>query len=344
MIIVIADANEVAALIRIPQRRETEVLRPQTSGPCVHCEDGTPYRCTYSYGDGCPHLDNPAILCPVKDACYAMSEVARMREARKREQGIPVIDEQTGEVVRYTPRPTCAPPPEDDPVQRSDYVLAAPVIEPEPQSEIPPPGEPTQGSQKKGWTSWTPEEDTVLQTASDVAEARRLYREAFPESGRTDAAVSSRFHNKIRGKASPAGGEKPRGIYGNRRAMEADYLDGMQCDRPLSPETEEDYAKAERVWEIEIIPEAPTSEAPPAPEGGALSGVRQAPRDEAEPPHPWIGMRVGVLDPPDLCNRTGTVVQYNPTSQEMLIALDGSLDRVWLPPESLLLIGAGRQA
>ena len=27
------------------------------------------------YGDGtCPHLDNPDIICPVKDACSAMRE------------------------------------------------------------------------------------------------------------------------------------------------------------------------------------------------------------------------------------------------------------------------------
>jgi hypothetical protein len=26
----------------------------------------------------------------------------------------------------------------------------------------------------------------------------------------------------------------------------------------------------------------------------------------------------------------------------MLVALDNSLDRIWLPPESLVLVGAGR--
>jgi hypothetical protein len=34
----------------------------------------------------CPHLDNPDVLCPVKDACYAMHEVARMRDACEAEQ------------------------------------------------------------------------------------------------------------------------------------------------------------------------------------------------------------------------------------------------------------------
>ena len=54
--------------------------RPQTSGPCVHYDEQTEYvadayPCTYPYGDGvCPHLDNPDVLCPLKDACYAMRE------------------------------------------------------------------------------------------------------------------------------------------------------------------------------------------------------------------------------------------------------------------------------
>lgn len=75
MIIVIADVDEVAALLGVTVQRDPEIVRPQESGPCVHCEDGTPYRCTYSYDDGrCPHLDNPDVLCPVKDACYAMCE------------------------------------------------------------------------------------------------------------------------------------------------------------------------------------------------------------------------------------------------------------------------------
>jgi len=72
MIIIIADADEVAALLEMDEARQPEIVRPQTSGPCAHYEDGTPYRCTYPYGDGrCPYLDNPEILCPVKDACSA---------------------------------------------------------------------------------------------------------------------------------------------------------------------------------------------------------------------------------------------------------------------------------
>ena len=87
MIIIIADADEVAALLEMDEARQPEIVRPQTSGPCAHYEDGTPYRCTYPYGDGrCPYLDNPEILCPVKDACSAMQEIARMRDECEAEQ------------------------------------------------------------------------------------------------------------------------------------------------------------------------------------------------------------------------------------------------------------------
>ena len=60
--------------------RQTEILRPQTSGPCVYYDEmseyvADAYPCTYPYGDGvCPHLDNPDVLCPVEDACSAMRE------------------------------------------------------------------------------------------------------------------------------------------------------------------------------------------------------------------------------------------------------------------------------
>ena len=78
--------------------RPLEILAPpdgilvrQTSGPCVHYDpDGTfcpsgdgengehqdeAPLCAYPTERGvCPHLDNPEILCPVKDACYAMCE------------------------------------------------------------------------------------------------------------------------------------------------------------------------------------------------------------------------------------------------------------------------------
>lgn len=64
------------------------ILVRQTSGPCVHFDpDGTfcpsgdgengehqdeAPLCAYPTENGvCPHLDNPDVLCPVKDACYA---------------------------------------------------------------------------------------------------------------------------------------------------------------------------------------------------------------------------------------------------------------------------------
>ena len=66
MIIIIADAGEVATLLDLSdKRREPEIIRPQTSGPCVHYG---PYGCEVPREDGqCPHLDNTSIVCPIKD-------------------------------------------------------------------------------------------------------------------------------------------------------------------------------------------------------------------------------------------------------------------------------------
>jgi hypothetical protein len=76
MILIFATPEEARELLGL-STRQTEILRPQTSGPCVHYDERSEhaadaYPCTYPYGDGtCPHLDNPDIICPVKDACYA---------------------------------------------------------------------------------------------------------------------------------------------------------------------------------------------------------------------------------------------------------------------------------
>ena len=92
MILIFATPEETRELLG-PSTRQPEIVRPQTSGPCVHYDELSEHAadadpCTYPYGDGvCPHLDNPDIICPVKDACYAMSEVARMRGECEQEQG-----------------------------------------------------------------------------------------------------------------------------------------------------------------------------------------------------------------------------------------------------------------
>jgi len=75
MIIIIADAGEVATLLDLSdKRREPEIIRPQTSGPCVHYG---PYGCEVPREDGqCPHLDNASIVCPIKDVLGAAQAYA----------------------------------------------------------------------------------------------------------------------------------------------------------------------------------------------------------------------------------------------------------------------------
>ena len=179
MIIIIADVDEVAALLDMDEARQPEIVRPQTSGPCVHYDEQTEYAadaypCTYPYGDGtCPHLDNPDVLCPVKDACYTMREVARLREACEAEQ-----EEQDQAIVAES---AAVPEPEITPRGGRAY-------------EAPPP---THG----GWPSargWTPTEEQVMREARTPTEAVSLYRAAYPESPRSDASIKSRYHSRIR--------------------------------------------------------------------------------------------------------------------------------------------------
>jgi len=110
-------AGEFARPLEI-QAPPDGILVRQTSGPCVHYDpDGTfcpsgdgengehqdeAPLCAYpTERDVCPHLDNPDVLCPVKDACAAMSEVARMRDACEVEQ-----DEQDADMADVAPSQT----------------------------------------------------------------------------------------------------------------------------------------------------------------------------------------------------------------------------------------------
>ena len=167
------------------------VLLPQTSGPCVHYDpegvaspngdgeagehQGEAPVCAYPSERGlCPHLDNPEILCPVKDSLYAMHEVARMRSVCEAEQD--------ADMAAVAPSQT--------------YETAAPEwVEPEPEEA---PGYAVPAQEKPGRkphpNAWSDEEEAVIRRAYCAAEAERLYSEAFPDSTRTAAAVTSRWY------------------------------------------------------------------------------------------------------------------------------------------------------
>ena len=195
MILIFATAEETRELLG-PSTRQPEIVRPQTSGPCVHYDELSEHAadadpCTYPYGDGvCPHLDNPDIICPVKDACYAMSEVARMRDVCEAEQGHRDADAATGEPVYETAAPEWVEPAPDDGAPHT-YTVPA--------------------TRKPHPNAWSDEEIEVIRRAQSAVEADRLYVDAFPESNRTVAAVSSRWY-KLReaGKlAAPEPDEEP---------------------------------------------------------------------------------------------------------------------------------------
>ena len=81
MLLIFATPAEARELLGL-STRQTEIVRPQTSGPCVHYDEQTEYAadaypCTYPYGDGvCPHLDNASIVCPIKDVLGAAQAYA----------------------------------------------------------------------------------------------------------------------------------------------------------------------------------------------------------------------------------------------------------------------------
>ena len=277
MIIIIADVDEVAALLDMDEARQPEIVRPQTSGPCVHYDEDEDGHCAYPYDQPCPHLDNPEILCPVKDSLYAMREVARMRDACEAEQeeqvsslcgyydersehvdnidpcthpdacegGCPYLDDDGiycpqkeelawawgDDIPKFVP---LAQDPEGwgtdmvaeapDTIPRSDYVPAPEdpgrlhtyVVEPEPEFPEPAPEEepvyeapPPVGEMRLDARGWTPEEERALRGATTPAEAVALYRAAYPGSSRTDAAIKSRYHQKIRPRRHGADGPLP---------------------------------------------------------------------------------------------------------------------------------------
>jgi len=91
--IVIGNPEEIRALVA-PQtgKKPTPILlRAQESGPCVHYDPHLKAHCTYPYDRACPHLDNPEILCPVKDSCAAMAAILRMQYGPATEPEFPAL-------------------------------------------------------------------------------------------------------------------------------------------------------------------------------------------------------------------------------------------------------------
>lgn len=156
------------------------VLRPQTSGPCVHVDQATDddpdavqvlgLACRHPGGE-CPHLETPAVLCPVKDACYAMSEVARMRDVCEAEQGEHDTDMTAEEAVYETAAPEWVEPEPD-----GDRAYAIQL--------------PTPAKRKDAWTE---DENWTVARADTWTEAIEVYRAAYPDSTRTDKAIRSRW-------------------------------------------------------------------------------------------------------------------------------------------------------
>ena len=192
--------EEIRALVAPSAEKKPApiLLRAQESGPCVYYDPHLIEHCTYPYDRACPHLDNPEILCPVKDACAAMQAIALLREACEAEQ-----EEQDQDMAAEVA----------DQVPRSDYVLAPrdpqtpggdagvpefPALEPD--EAAPYKVTPYKVVAKKGRApghvqEWTAEEDAALLGAANRHEALALYHERVPDSERSDAAIQRRWYD-----------------------------------------------------------------------------------------------------------------------------------------------------
>ena len=177
-------AGEFARSLDLPGSvGEEHVIRSQTSGPCVHYDEQAEYAadadpCTYPYGDEhsdgvCPHLDNPDIICPVKDSLYAMREVARMRGVCEAEQDERDADVATEGPVYETAEPEFVEPEPDDGALHT-YTVPA--------------------TRKPHPNAWSDEEIEVIRRAQSAAEAGRLYSETYGIWKRSRSAVTTRWY------------------------------------------------------------------------------------------------------------------------------------------------------
>jgi len=268
--IITGTPEEIRALVNHSTERKPVLIRAQESGVCVYYDPDQRDHCTYPYDRACPHLDDPEILCPVKDGCSAMRATALLREACEAEQEggqcvyyderseheddvepctypyewecphlddnailCPVKDELSAESERieqdlawawgddlpefvsltqdpYGDRDMAAEVA--DQVPRSDYVLAprdpqtsgGDAEESEPEFPAPTPDEEHTYTTTPSRGGWLLAENDLLRRAESAAASVPLYREEYPESARTDGAIKARWYYLRKQSPAPA--------------------------------------------------------------------------------------------------------------------------------------------
>ena len=232
----------------IRESKRAAVIRPQTSGPCVHidqADDDDPEAvqvlglgCRHPAGD-CPHLETPEILCSVRDACYAMAEVIRMREACEAEQ-----EEQDREMAAddgWLHTYEVEPEPMESPARTYLDCLDAGLYAyldkdgaPSPEPEFPAPvpeEEPVYETKPiSRMREWSEEEHAAIVGATSPGDAIQRYRAAFPASGRSDGAIRTRWHIEVKPTAPETAPTPTPDFVG-------DTVPVTQCDPPLPQES-----------------------------------------------------------------------------------------------------------
>ena len=213
----VLDGAEAIASPEPAPVRPGQVVRPQTSGPCVHIDtvdDADPievqvlgYACRHPARQ-CPHLDAPEIVCPLKDALYAMRAVASLRAECEAEQsrGLATTVPQSEYILSPRPAPVSAEgaapaapgedhPPDDAPLPPGADEPPAPpdeALEPsDSPTEVPPLEEEIVFQDGMRWTE---AEIGAIASADGPTEAIRRYREAFPTSLRGDGSITTRLY------------------------------------------------------------------------------------------------------------------------------------------------------
>jgi len=187
VIVIIADVDEVAALLGLLTGRHPTISPTQTHGSCTYYsgeaaypdgdgpgpeprEGGDP--CQYP-GEVCLHLNNHDVHCPVKDNLDMMCKVSILRAECEAEQ-----EEQEQEI-------------ESIEVPRPEYVLsplAADLL------GLSGTGEPAPKPRAPRADAWIPGEEEIVRTGENPTDAVKRYREAFPDATRTAAAIQARWY------------------------------------------------------------------------------------------------------------------------------------------------------
>jgi len=342
MLLIFATPEEARELLGLSTRQ------PE-SGPCVHYDElseyvADAYPCTYPYGDGtCPHLDNPDVLCPVKDACYAqvcslcgyydersehVADVAPCTHPDACEGGCPYLDDDG----IYCPQkeelawalgddiPKFVPLAQDPEGWGTDMVAEAPDTIPR-SDYVPAPEDPQAqaadaGESEPEFPEPVPEEEPVYETAAPE------WVEPEPDE---DHSYAIQLPTPAKRKDAWTEGE-------NWTVARADtWTEAIGAYRAAYPDSPRSDKAIRSRWE-KLHTEC---RAPLTPDfAGDTVPVTQCDEAALRRPRYKAGDKVRISHP-TYKGYTGTIRRYYAATANYLTHIDGTTDTMWLSEEYL---------